>query len=440
VKKCLPTASNDKREIALNIPVTEVPTLGSAAAENVGESFDPFDLTDPFPFYRRARKDAPIFYSPKLGSWVFLRYEDIKTIFNDWKRFSSENAQSPFWPLAEETQRILNQGGFEGRSGLSARIPPEHTRLRTIVQGAFGPRRFKAIEPQVRDIINHAIDAFADKGEADLIRDFAYDVPALVIFCLLGVPPEEAPHVKAWSESRALLTWGNLSPEQQAPHAHNMVRYWEYCCALVARRHREASDDLPGDLVRMQKDGAEISDHEIANICYSQLFAGQETTTSLIGNGLRELLLNPREWNAVIADRSLIPNAIDEILRFTPSIVAWRRRVKAQSSVGGVDLPEKTNLLLVLGSGNRDDAVFEDPERFDVRRKNARAHLSLGYGIHYCLGAQLAKLQMAIVLETLPQRLANLRLKPGQVFTFVPNASFRTPRALLAEWDRGVTH
>jgi cytochrome P450 len=196
----------------LNIPVTQVPTLGSAAAENVGESFDPFDLTDPFPFYRRARKDAPIFYSPKLGSWVFLRYEDIKTIFNDWKRFSSENAQSPFWPLAEETQRILNQGGFEGRSGLSARIPPEHTRLRTIVQGAFGPRRFKAIEPQVRDIINHAIDAFADKGEADLIRDFAYDVPALVIFCLLGVPPEEAPHVKAWSESRALLTWGNLSP------------------------------------------------------------------------------------------------------------------------------------------------------------------------------------------------------------------------------------
>jgi cytochrome P450 len=429
-----------KRESALNIPVTQAfPTSGSAAAERVGEAFDPFDLTDPFPFYRRAREEAPIFYSPKLDSWVFSRYEDIKSIFNDWKTFSSENAQSPFWPLAEETQSILSQGGFEGRSGLSARIPPEHTRLRTIVQHAFGPRRFKAIEPQIRDIINRAIDAFADKGEADLIRDFAYDVPALVIFCLLGIPPEEAPHVKAWSESRALLTWGNLSPEQQIPHAHNMVRYWDYCCALVARRHKEASDDLPGDLVRMQQDGAEISDHEIANICYSQLFAGQETTTSLIGNGLREFLLNPQEWNAVIADRSLIPNAIDEVLRFTPSIVAWRRRVKAPANVGGVDLTEKANLLLLLGSGNRDDAVFEDPERFDVRRKNARAHLSLGYGIHYCLGAQLAKLQMTIVLETLPQRLASLRLKPGQAFTFVPNASFRTPRALLAEWD-GITH
>jgi hypothetical protein len=252
----------------LNIPVAPAfPASGSAAAERVGESFDPFDLTDPFPFYRRAREEAPIFYSPALGSWVFSRYEDIKSIFNDWKTFSSENAQSPFWPLAEETQRILSQGGFEGRSGLSARIPPEHTRLRTIVQRAFGPRRFKAIEPQIRDIINRAIDAFADKGEADLIRDFAYDVPALVIFCLLGVPPEEAPHVKAWSESRALLTWGNLSPEQQIPHAHNMVRYWEYCCALVARRHKEASDDLPGDLVRMQQDGAEISDQACASSC-----------------------------------------------------------------------------------------------------------------------------------------------------------------------------
>ena len=120
---------------------------------------------------------------------------------------------------------------------------------------------------------------------------------------------------------------GQSTPEQQIPHAHNMVRYWEYCCALVARRHQEASDDLPGDLVGMQTEGAEISDEEIANICYSQLFAGQETTTSLIGNGLRELLLHPEEWNAVVADRYLVANAIDEILEITPSIVAWRRRV-----------------------------------------------------------------------------------------------------------------
>jgi cytochrome P450 len=425
----------------LNIPVTQAfSSPGTNAAGLLNEEFDPFDLTDPFPFYRRARKEAPIIYSAKVGSWIFFRHDDIKAIFNDWKTFSSENAQSPFWPLADDAQRILSEGGFGGRSGLSARIPPDHTRLRTIVQGAFGPRRFKAIEPQIRNIIDRAIDAFVAKGETDLIRDFAYDVPALVIFCLLGVPPEEAPHVKAWSESRALLTWGNLTPEQQIPHAHNMVRYWEYCCALVARRHQEASDDLPGDLVRMQTEGAEISDEEIANICYSQLFAGQETTTSLIGNGLRELLLHPGEWNAVVADRYLVANAIDEILRFTPSIVAWRRRVRAEATIAGINLPEQSNLLLLLGSGNRDEAVFEDSDRFDVRRKNARAHLSLGYGIHYCLGAQLAKLQMSIVLETLPQRLRNLRLKPNQTFAFAPNASFRTPRALFAEWDREAAH
>jgi hypothetical protein len=133
----------------LNIPVAGASPFRPNVTDLIGKAFDPFDLTDPFPFYRRARREAPIFYSPELGSWVFSRYEDIRTIFNDWKTFSSENAQSPFWPLAEETQRILREGGFEGRSGLSARIPPEHTRLRTIVQGAFGPRRFKAIEPQI---------------------------------------------------------------------------------------------------------------------------------------------------------------------------------------------------------------------------------------------------------------------------------------------------
>ncbi len=420
----------------MNIPVTQpLPPVQADAAAIIDAAFDPFDLTDPFPFYRRVRQEAPIFYSQKLGSYVFARYDDIKAVFDDWKTFSSENAQSPFWPLAEETQRILRHGGFEGRSGLSARTPPEHTRLRRIVQGAFGPRRFKAIEPQIRAIIDRAIDAFARKGEADLIRDFAYDVPALVIFCLLGVPDEEAPRVKAWSESRALLTWGNLSAEQQIPHAHNMVRYWDYCRDLVARRHQDASDDLPGDLVRMQQEGAEISDHEIASICYSQLFAGQETTTSLIGNGLRELLLHRPEWEAVTADRSLIPNAIEEILRFTPSIVAWRRRVSSATVIAGIELPAQANLLLLLGSGNRDEAVFKEPEHFDIRRKNARAHLSLGYGIHYCLGAQLAKLQMSVVLETIPQRLPKLRLKGGQAFRFAPYTSFRTPQTLRVEWD-----
>ena len=134
----------------------------------------------------------------------------------------------------------------------------------------------------------------------------------------------------------------------------------------------------------------------------------------------------------MLADPSLVPNAIDEILRFSPSIVAWRRRANTETEVGGVTLPAQANLLLLMGSANRDEAVFEDGERLEVTRENARAHLSLGFGIHYCLGAQLAKLQMSIVLETLPRRLPNLQLKPEQSFAFVPNASFRTPHALLA--------
>ena len=172
------------------------------------------------------------FIRPSSALGCFSRYDDIKAIFRDWKTFSSENAQSPFWPLAEETYAYpQSRTGSKGAPVCRRGCRPITPGSRSIVQDAFGPRRFKALEPQIRNIMNEAVDAFADKGEADLIADFAFEVPALVIFCLLGVPPEEAPHVKAWSESRALLTWGNLSPEQQIPHAHNMVRYWE--CAAI---------------------------------------------------------------------------------------------------------------------------------------------------------------------------------------------------------------
>ncbi|MGO4839322.1 cytochrome P450, partial [Rhizobiaceae sp. 2RAB30] len=189
--------------------------------------------------------------------YVVTRHADIKAVFDDWQTFSSENAQAPLRPMCAEGKRIMREGGFTAYSGLSARVPPDHTRIRKLVQGCFGPRRFKSIEPKIREIVARALAAFIDDGEADFFRDFAYDVPALVLFKLVGVPDTDVPKVKAWAVSRALLTWGYLSDEEQLPHARNMVDYWNYCCDLVARRHVEATDDLPGDLVRLQKEGAE---------------------------------------------------------------------------------------------------------------------------------------------------------------------------------------
>ncbi|MCX5496069.1 cytochrome P450 [Kaistia dalseonensis] len=418
-------------------PARGCPVHGVAAghADVAGDAFDPFDLTDPFPFYAEARRDEPVFYSEDLGCYVVMRYADIKAVFDDWQTFSSENAQAPLRPIADEAKQVMKEGGFTAYSGLSARIPPDHTRIRKIVQGCFGPKRFKSIEPQIRAIVERAIDGFADRGEADLLASFAYDVPALVLFRLLGVPDSDVRMVKDWAVSRALLTWGNLSPAEQVPHAHNMVRYWDYCQALVARKHQTPEDDLPSDLIALQTDGAPISDHEIASICYSLLFAGHETTTTLISNAIRELLGHGSSWADLRDNPALIANAIEEVLRFSPSIVAWRRRAKADATVGGVPIPEGSNLLLVMGSGNRDEDVFANGEVFDIRRTNARNHISFGYGIHFCLGFQLAKLETGIALEALARRLPNLRLKP-QEMAFVRNISFRVPTAVLASWDR----
>ena len=409
--------------------------LARCPYSDAAKDFDPFEMRDPFPFYEWARADAPVFFSDELKYFVVARHADIKAVFDDWRTFSSENAQAPLRPMCEEGKRIMREGGFTAYSGLSARVPPDHTRIRKLVQGCFGPRRFKAIEPEIKAIVNQAIDAFADRGHADFFREFAYDVPALVLFKLVGVPNMDVPRVKSWAVSRALLTWGDLSDDEQIVHAHNMVEYWNYCRELVRQRHDDPTDDLPGDLVRLQKDGAEISDEEIAGVLYSVLFAGHETTTTLIANGMRELLQRRENWEAIIAEPRLIPTAVEETLRFSPSIVAWRRRALKDTQIGGMPVPKDSNILLLIGSANRDETVFSAPAGFDVQRTDARSHLAFGYGIHSCVGQQLARIEFAIALGELTRRLPGLRLAADQTMDFVHNISFRVPTALRIEWD-----
>lgn len=408
---------------------------GAPAAQGVAERFQPFDLTDPFPFYRLAREQAPLFFSPQLGYWVVTRYEDIKSVFNDWEAFSAENAQTPYRAWSPEVRQILQDGGYIGGSGLSARTPPTHTRIRKAVSSVFGAKRFAKLEPLIRARAREMIAAFAPRGQADLVRDLAHELPAYTIFKLLGVPDSDVADVKRWAESRALLVWGDLGPAQQVPHAHNLVRYWKYCEAQVAKCHREPGDDLPSELVRLQRESGEISDEEIAGICWSMLFAGHETTTTLIGNAVRELLVH-RAWDALVQEPARIPAAVEEVLRFAPSIVAWRRKALVDTEVAGQVLPAGSQLLLVMGSGNRDDSQFADPERFDIARANARSHTSFGYGIHFCLGAPLARMQAKVVLEELALALPGLELAPDQRFSFVPNTSFRAPLALHVRWRR----
>jgi cytochrome P450 len=396
---------------------------------DVAADFRPFDLADPFAFYERARREQPVFFSEELGFWVVTRHDDIRAIFKEPATFSSEITQAPYKERPPEVRRVLDEGEFTAYSGLSARQPPDHTRLRGFIKKAFTPRRVAVLEPQIREIAVRMIDAFDASGEpVDLVSALTYELPALVIFRLLGVPDEDVADVKRWAASRVVLTFGDQPLEEQLEHAHNLVAYWRYCLALVQSRFEEPQDDLPSDLVRIYQDGDEsLTVDEMAGLVYSQLTAGHETTSSLLATGLKELLSQRDRWEELCADSSLAPAAVEEMLRIATPVFAWKRLVKQPARVGEVDLRPGDKLLLILGSANHDEAVFEEPEAIDLHRPNARNHLAFGLGIHFCLGAPLARLEAQVVLEELSARFPGMRIVEDQEFAFPPNTTFRAP-------------
>ncbi|MBE1281869.1 MAG: cytochrome P450 [Rhodobacteraceae bacterium] len=398
------------------------------------KGFDIFDLSAPHATWQALREEQPVYHDPASGYWIVTRHADIKAVFDDYKTFSAENAQAPIRPLCADAKRIISEGGFT--SGLSARMPPDHTRIRKVAQRAFGPRRFKSIEPKIEAIIDRTLNEAAGKGRFDFFREVAYPVPALVLFTMMGIPDEDVPKVKEWAVSRALVTWGELSDEDQITHAKGMVDYWAYCRDLVAARRENPQDDFPSDLLRAKAEGADITEEEIAGVMYSTLFAGHETTTTLMANAVITLMNNRAAWDEIRQDPSLISGATEEILRYSPSIVSWRRLAKADTNIGGIDVPAGANILMVMGSGNRDEAVFPNGEAFDIHRENARTHLTFGYGIHFCIGFQLAKMEFGIMLRELTQRFPNMTLQPDQQINYLHNISFRVP--IRVDVDLGI--
>ncbi|SDN99519.1 hypothetical protein SAMN05660199_01071 [Klenkia soli] len=404
------------------------------------QGYEPFAQQDPFPAYARLREAEPVFRDERTGYWVISRYRDVRAVFGDWESFSSANAQRPVTPRAPAAQAVLDEGGFTAYSGLSARVPPDHTRIRKAAGAAFTPRRYKALESTIAGHVDALLDEMTagPATGADFVEAFANHLPVLSILSLLGVDTEHrVDDFKQWSLSRSLMTWGNLTEQEQVPHARHLVDYWDACQELVAQAHATSPDSLVGDLVRAQEttpDNA-LTDHEIASVCYSLLFAGHETTTTLLGNAARMLLTHRDQWDRLVADPSLADGAIEEVLRTSPSIVAWRRLAIRDAEVAGTPIPEGAELLLLMGSANRDPEQFSDPDTFDITRTNAREHLAFGYGIHFCLGNKLAKLQSGIALREIARRLPGLRLAvaPDEV-EFPDSISMRAPVAVPVSW------
>lgn len=409
---------------------------------HLAEKFDPFNdpyLQDPYSLWQEARKDEPVFYSPSLDYWIVSRYDDVRQVFMDTDSFSAAISITPLKELCAAAIDELVKAQMVMGPSLVNEDPPLHTDRRKHIRDALvSPARIEQVRPRIREFANRYIDGFVQRGHADLVTDFAWEIPALVAFALMGVPDEDVERAKEYSGRLALFTWGYPSEEEQTQLAAGMGQYWTYAKEHVQRRLEEPTDDYISELIRAWRTAGNeelFDENYLVTTMMNFLFAGHETTTNATANGLLALMENRDQWDALCADPSLAANAVEEILRYSSSVIAWRREVVKDSVVGGVELPAGSKVLAVTGSANHDESVFPDAERFDISRTNAKKHFAFGIGRHLCLGAALARIEMQIFLEELSRRLPHMRLVAGQDFVYSPNTSFRGPEHLRVEWD-----
>ena len=401
----------------------------------VDESFDPLSLeylADPYAVLARLPKTGvPVFFAPSIGYYVITRYADIEEVFMDPASYSAAVAQAPLAPLTPEAQQILLAGGHQPRPSMVSLDEPEHARLRKPAARAFSMKRVTAMIPAIEATTARLLDAVATETEFNLVAALAFPLPANIVFSLIGVPEQDFALLKDWCGYRAALSWGRPEPQDQVEIATSMAAYRGYIRNLVAAKGETPGDDLTSDLIAIHREAPGRLDlAEISSILFSLSFAGHETTTGLIGNTVRRLLEDPARWAEIAARPGLIPAAVEESLRYDPSVPVWRRVTTRPVTLGGVGLPQGARLFLWLAAAGRDTAAFGEPDRFDLHRPDADRHLAFGKGLHFCLGANLGKLEAQIAIAELARRYPDLTLAPDQVLTFHPNISFRGPQSL----------
>ena len=401
--------------------------------------FDPFGdayQQDPPEYVRWAREQEPVFYSPKLGYWIVTRYDDIKAIFRDNLTFSPSIALEKITPTGPEANAVLASYGFALNRTLVNEDEPAHMPRRRALMDPFTPEALAHHEPMVRALTREYVDRFIDDGRADLVDQMLWEVPLTVALHFLGVPEEDMATLREYSIAHTVNTWGRPKPEQQVEVAHAVGKFWQYAGKVLDKMREDPSG--PGWMqygIRKQKELPDVvTDSYLHSMMMAGIVAAHETTSNAAANALKLLLQHPQAWRDICDDPGLIPNAVEECLRHNGSVAAWRRLATKDVTVGGIDIPAGSKLLIVTSSANHDQHQFADADLFDIRRENASDQLTFGYGAHQCMGKNLARMEMQIFLDELTRRLPHMRLA-GQRFTYVPNTSFRGPEHLYVEWD-----
>ena len=388
--------------------------MGEAiSAETASEFyFNPWDenfRADPYPHYKALLTGAPRVLDMGFKFALAARYEDVRAVLMDHATYSSV---VPAGMGFDEQQKM-----FSDAPSMLGSDPPTQTRLRKLVSRDFTPRRIRELEPRIREIASALLDKVKDKSEFDVMADLANPLPVMVISELLGVPPAEYLQFKKWSDK--IVEADNALPGMPIPddikRAFGELK--EYFIATIARRRKNPGGDLVSALVAHQE-AEELSADELLQFVVLLLLAGNETTTNLIGNGMLALGRNPEAMAALRAKPELMRGAIEEMLRYDGPVQATFRTATKDTVIGGTPIAAKTGVFVILAAANRDPAQFKDPERFDITRA-PNEHLAFGEGIHFCIGAPLARLEGSIAIESALARFPGLTLKnPGAAVSY----------------------
>lgn len=402
-----------------------VPTGGDPSL-SLYQLLDPEVLANPYPLFARMREQDPVHWDPFLHAWVVTRYNDVVTVLHD---FSADRTPRP---------EQLEQMGISGMRPIAALMvkqmlfmdPPDHSRIRGLASVAFTPRRVERLRGHIQEITDALLDRAAEKGRLDVIADLAEPLPAIVTAEMLGLPVEDHQKLKGWSQSFAEML-GNFqhNPDRVPGVLRTVEEMTAYFREAVAEQRERPRDGLLHALMTAEVDGDRLTDEEVIANTIVTMVGGQETTTNLIGNGILTLARHPGELARLKDDLSIVPSAVEELLRFEPPSQHTARLTPHDRELGGRQIKKRQAVIAVMAAANRDPEKFPQPDRLDLTR-NPNKHVSFGWGAHFCFGAPLARIEGQIAFETLLRRFPDFAIEPGAPLVWRENLGLRGLKAL----------